>query len=49
MRNLKNIINNLMGFMKQTLIKAGFEKIKAEKILKSDKPGAYEKKPLKGK
>jgi hypothetical protein len=36
-----------MGFMKSILIKANFEKKRAEKILKSDKPGAYEKKPKK--
>jgi hypothetical protein len=34
-----------MGFMKQLLIKANLEKRKAEKMLKSDKPNAYERKP----
>jgi len=33
-----------MGFLKQLLIKANFEKKKAEKMLRSDKPNAYEKK-----
>lgn len=32
-----------MGFMKQILIKANFDKKKAEKILNSDKPNAYQK------
>ena len=30
--------------MKQILIKANFEKARAEKILKSDKPDVYQKK-----
>jgi hypothetical protein len=32
-----------MGFLKQLLIKANFEKKRAEKMLKSDKPNAYER------
>ena len=32
--------------MKSILIKANFERKKAEKMLKSDKPGAYENKNL---
>ena len=35
----------IMGFLKQLLIKAGFEKARALKMLNSDKPGAYEVKP----
>ena len=35
----------IMGFLKQLLIKAGFEKARALKILNSDKPGAYEVNP----
>ena len=31
--------------MKQLLIKANFEKKRAEKMLKSDKPNSYERKP----
>lgn len=33
-----------MGFMKQILIKANFEKKRAELMLKSDKPDAYVRK-----
>jgi len=36
-----------MGFHKQILIKANFEIKRAEKIIKSDKNGAYEVKPTK--
>ena len=36
-----------MGFMKSIWIKSNFEKKRAEKMLKSKKPGAYEVKSKK--
>jgi hypothetical protein len=36
-----------MGFLKQLLIKANFEKKRANKMLKSDKPDSYAPRPKK--